>query len=164
MSDLLFPKDKEFGKTLSDLLGREVKVKAIATATPLKAGDCFFGGYDDGKGEMEAGWLGDIAACVSLAAALTLVPAGVAKEAVQTKKVSADLQDNFREVVNIAANSFVGKRVRLTEFRGPGEPLMGPWQDWLGKAGRAVHFEVAVTGYIPGRVSLLAAAAAPAGP
>lgn len=156
MSQITFPQDKEFAKTLSDLLGKEVKVKTVASAAPLKPTECFIGGYDDGKGTCEAGWLSDLPASVSLAAALTLVPAGVAKEAVQTKKVSSDLQDNVREVINIAANSFAGKRVRLVEFRGLQEPLASNWQAWMAMASRVVHFDVLVTGYIPGRITLVA--------
>jgi hypothetical protein len=92
-------------------------------ALEKQAGGCFIGVYDDGKGNTEAAWFSDMPLSASLGAALTLLPKNMAQAAVTEKKLSQEMLDNLREVVNVSASVFTEKRVRLVKLYGPLEKV-----------------------------------------
>ena len=142
-------------KTLTALLGKETKVKAIGPWPVLPKDNNFYATYDDGAGELECVWISDLPLSATFGAALTLIPAGIAKETIQAKVLNSDFIDNAREIANITANSFQVKRVRLTQFIAPGTAIPADVDALITKPAQRVDFQVDVTGYPSGRLTLL---------
>lgn len=99
------PSSKDVGSMLSQLLGRTVKVEWSTTAVPLKA-PCVTGVYVTDEGAVAALCIVDLALACHLGAALSMIPAAVANEAVRKGALVDNLADNLHEVANVMASLF----------------------------------------------------------
>lgn len=151
------PNAISMAKTLTALLGKETKAKAIPAWSIETKEPNYIAVYDDGAGEIECLWVSDLPLSATFGAALTLIPAGIAKESIQAKTLNADFVDNAREIANITANSFQVKRVRLTQFIQPGHEVPEKIRGLISKPAQRVDMQVEVAGYPAGRLSLMAA-------
>lgn len=160
MPHALLPAADTLAKTLSKVIGREVRGKPAKPPTLPPLDKCFVATYDDGAGALEALWVTDLALAASFGASLTLVPFGVATESVRAGKLPPELQENTREVANITANSFTEKRVRLVHFWAPGEAISPEARALAASKPNVLEMTLEIAGYGSGKLWLLAHLAA----
>lgn len=141
--------------TLTKIIGRPIRGKPNKAASLAPLASVFVGTYDDGAGTLEGLWLADLPLAAYLGASLTLVPLGVANEAIRARKISPELQENAREVANITANSFTEKRVRLVHFWAPGEPVSAEAEAFAAAKGSVLELPLEVGGYGTGKLWLV---------
>lgn len=103
----------------------------------------------------------DLALSAGMAAVLTLIPAAVAAENVKKGKLDANLLENFREIMNISSQLFIGPGVPHVRFKDV-VPMPPPIADkaiatLVTRPPGAAHFDVAIQGYPPGKFSVLVA-------
>ena len=143
---------------LGDLLGKPVSVTKANKVDFSKEPDKFVTGlYVDDKDRLIGACITDISLAATTGAALAMMPAAVAKEAVEAGKLEEGLRDNFYEVVNIMSRLLNGPSVphlRLTDL------VDGVPQDVLDlveKAKGRKHYDVTVVGYAGGGMGLVGA-------
>ncbi|HET9960152.1 MAG TPA: hypothetical protein VFQ61_36930 [Polyangiaceae bacterium] len=90
----------EIGDSLGQLLGKEVSVTAIQT--PREPSEIVVR-YVDGASELISAWTIERSLAWALGAALTMIPAEIVEEAIKSGTPQQELDDNFREVVNVLA-------------------------------------------------------------
>ena len=101
------PNEHTLARLLNGLFEKPVEVKkAAAPFDPKPEGPFVLASYVDDKGTTFAVALCDIPGGASLGAFLTMIPVGVAKDAIKEKKVSEGVLDNLKEIFNIAASLF----------------------------------------------------------
>ncbi len=153
MSTQLSPPDR-VAALLSGLIGKPIGVRVAPTKTaslPTALAIAVYGG----EGQAAGAWLCDMASASSLAAALSLLPPAVAKEAVSAGKLDEPLLENLREIFNVGARLFQSDRhVSLKGVFLPGQALPAPVTNLL-KSTKRAEFEVGVPGYANGRTWLL---------
>lgn len=144
------------GKLLSGLLGREVA--AGKKASPGQALS-IAGIYKSATDQPVAVCLADVTFGANAGAALSLIPAAAAKDAVKAGRiVDQDLQDNFGEVLNVCARLFTDKdahRVTLKEVYFPPEVLPEEIKKALPGATQRLDLELNINGYGKGSFALL---------
>lgn len=146
----------EIGAVLRDLIGKPVQTKVL---TPLKNADELFAiaTYDREDGTLGASFALDLPLAASLAAALTLVPPGVAEDSIRAKKLEPMLEENLHEVFNVAGRFFSSptspRVVMKWTGRVPCEPALK--QFWATAPTRST-IEIAVAPYKGGRIALVA--------
>jgi len=140
-------------RTLRDLFGQGIQAKK--GAAPPAAAKVFIGLYADNEGEIAVACICDVPLAATFGAALAMIPAPVAAEAVRLGKLSADMTDNLREVLNIMASQFGAIHVRMTSLVAPGEKLAPQVSALIAKPATRLDLEIAVAGYVGGRLALL---------
>ena len=114
--------------------------------------------FDDGQ--VAAVAICDLGLTSPAGAALSLMSPRMASECVDTGMVSGVIQENLREVMNIASNWFNGSyfpHVRLREVQFSPEPLADDAMDMLFTSRRRLDAAVEIAGYPRGAITLLAA-------
>lgn len=161
MAHAVLPEAEALARTLSKLIGRDVRGKPNKTPALPAFDKVFVAAYDDGSGGLEALWLAELPLTAAFGASLTLVPAGVATEAVRAQKLPPELEDNAKEVANITANSFLERRVRLTQFWAPKAALPEPIVAFAKAKGSLLETSLEVAGYGGGKLWLVGHVPAP---
>jgi hypothetical protein len=107
------PPNAELEKLLKGLVLREVKLKPAEAETPR--GPVAVALYRTDSPFQEVAAVLDLALAGSLAASLTMVPAGAVKEGVGSGMLESSLRDNLAEVMNVLARfvSMSGRRFGL---------------------------------------------------
>ena len=146
----------EIGVVLRDLIGKPMQLKDLP---PVKAADAFYtvASYEREDGTLAASFGIDLQLAASLAAALTLVPAGVADDSVRAKRLDPLLEENLAEVLNVAGRFFNGPtapRVILKALDKP--PCPAPIGQLWATAPTRFAFEVTPAGYKGGKIALVA--------
>jgi hypothetical protein len=156
MEKVVVLKAAETATILRDLVGRAVTAK---DSPPIKVPDAFYSvaSYEREDGSPGAICAMDLPLAASLAAALILVPKGIADDCVRAKKLEDMLEESLQEVFNVAGrffNSATSARVILRSRVSP--PLAPPLQKLFTSGTTRVTVEVAVTGYLTGKMVLVA--------
>lgn len=152
------PTPKEIRDLLTDLLGREVTLSPGAPLAPTPANPCTVGVYVDDSLRVTALVAVDLPLSARVGAAIGLVPATGAEEALEARVLNETLQENLYEVLNIGASLFNvedATHVRLYDAHHIGVPLPG---DLLARAltlGRREDLSVEVAGYGAGRLAFV---------
>jgi hypothetical protein len=140
---------------LTCLLGRYVKVRRAPAHQPVQFNAAISGIYRDDEGNARAAFSCDIGFAANAGAALTLIPPGVAAQAVAAKALEDMLEDNFREILNVCAqvlNEQWESHVALSEVCAganlPADLTSEP-------KGQDLVLDVAVQGYGGGRLRVL---------
>lgn len=150
------PTPETVAQIITGLIGRSVSVKKAPalvrgkTPTATAVYVC-----DDGK--LRGAAVADIALASSAGAALTLLPAPDAAQAVKTGQWNDALAENFREILNVASNVFNVpgqphtrlKEVFLTPAALPAEVEAG-----IKAASGRLDIEVSIPGYGPGKMTV----------
>jgi len=148
------PEPHALGQLLSGLLGRNVKVKAV-TKHPLPATlSVVAARYAAEDGQLVVACVSDLRFAAMAGAALTMVPAGIAKAGVDAGQLSDSLKDNFSEVLNIVAQLVTSaghSRVLLQKMELTRPPLAADVAALL--AGPRVDLDVTIEGYGAGSVT-----------
>lgn len=155
MSHALLPKPLDVAAVLKGILNKDVIAKEAKVATP-SGPKTYIGYYDDGGQGCEGVWVADLPLAAAMGAALSLIPAGVAQEAVKAGELTHDILDNAREVANIMANSFQIKRVRLAGFGRGDAPLPDDVRALIAAPAQRLVVSVEIKGYVGGTMVLLA--------
>ena len=149
------PDPRALADLLGGLLGRQARVKPSAPLDLYGRARLAVGRYANDQGELEAACLCDLRLACNAGALLTLVPAAVAAASVRDNTLPPNLEENFREVLNILAQPLNegGAHLALQGL----ELLMPPLPDDLVLLVRRqrVDFEVSVEGYGPGILSFV---------
>ncbi|MGC4090557.1 MAG: hypothetical protein QM756_22345 [Polyangiaceae bacterium] len=152
---------KELTDTLSQLLDREVQISAAKAGEPTD----IVVRYVDGSGDLVAAWTLEKVLSWSLGAALTMVPRGMVDEAIKSGTADSQIDENFREVVNVlatAAANVVARRAVLESVAVEQPVLMRTARQMSAAGGHWTVLDVSVDGYPAGRMAVSFAPAAEA--
>ncbi len=147
------PKPPELEQLLGGLLMRAVKVGATEGEAP--AAPVALALYRTEAPVIEVAVLCDVPLAASLAAALSVVPAGAVKDCVAAGGLDPSLQDNFAEVMNVVSRYVSGSGRRFVLARVVCPPASAP-EEILSLANgsdekRELSAEIA--GYAGGRIA-----------
>ena len=151
------PNADTVARNLRDLLSKPVTAKP-GPALPV-ASAAYAAVYADDAGAPQAVGLADLPFSAHVGAALAMIPAAIATECVQRKKLEDSLRENFDEIVNILAgvvNVATGKHLKLVAVVAPGAAAPEA-QAIMKKPAARVDFDVNVQGYGAGKLSFLSA-------
>jgi len=144
---------KELTDTLSQLLDRRVEISAAKSGEPTE----IVVRYVDGSGDLVAAWTIERVLSWSLGAALTMVPRGMVDEAIKNGSADSQIDENFKEVVNVlatAAANVVSRRAVLESIAEEQPVLMRTARQISAAGGRWTVLEVNVDGYPAGRMAV----------
>ncbi len=156
------PNAASVGDLVSTLVGKKVKV--IPSTPPLPAASArAIATYIDPAGKLIYVALTDMAFLAGIGAALAMIPAPVAAEAIKSGKPAGPLFDNATEVMNIASalfNDTEGKlpHVKLQKFVVLTPPLPPEIAKYALKPPARIDLEVQLPGYTNGKLTIIALA------
>lgn len=141
----------ELARALTMLLRREVKVKPAVSAPAARL--IIGGTYKDGNGKLLGSVAVDLGFAAHAGAALSMIPADVAREQIRAGALDEFLRENFAEVLNVLSRAFFADgdgRVTLEAAVFPPEPTSA-----LTAAAQATgNFQAEISGYGEGLASL----------
>jgi hypothetical protein len=149
------PAAKDVRDLLEGLLGKDTD---FSDGTRITGPGGLVGTYVDDSLVLRAVVAFDLAMAAYTGAAIGLMPAGGAQDAVDDKDLFPMLRDNACEVLNVMASLFnVGNaaHLRLYTTHAPAEALPGDVAAHLGALGGRVDWTVAVKGYGKGQLSIV---------
>jgi len=153
------PSAKDVRDLLEGLLGREVQVRTgAAQVDPASDAGALVGVYVDRMLRLRALCLLDVPAAARVGAAIGLVPSAVADDSALGDFLDPALEENAREVLNVVASLFNAPdapHVRLDTVVSPRDPLPHDVQPWVRAYVPRNDLVVDVSGYGPGRLSVL---------
>lgn len=159
MSATPLPAALEVRELWESLLGRDVDVATGGSMVdPIGEGGALVGVYVDRLTRLSALVLLDLPLAARLGAAIALVPAGGAEAAIEDGRLSAALSENAGEILNVTAALFnVGEapHLKLDAVYAPHDPLPADVAQWVLAYVPRLDLDVTVSGYGPGRASLL---------
>src|SRR5262245_15333202 len=91
----------EISEALTQLLGRDISVAPAGSPEPTE----LVVRYVDGSGDLVSAWTLEKGLAFSLGGALMMVPRSIVDEAIKSGTETAQLEENFREVVNVLATT-----------------------------------------------------------
>lgn len=151
------PTADAFGRLVSDLMGKRVKVtKGAAFSGPAVKGTAL---YVDAEKRPVYAAVADAPFLAGIGAALAMIPPAAVAEAVRAPKLPENLVENAYEVLNIAAsvfNEIEGTSVHVKIESLLFAPIGAPLAAQLGKPAGRLDLVVGVPGYPDGKLSLLA--------
>jgi hypothetical protein len=158
MTETPLPNPKDVRDMFSDLLGRDVSVNVADPINLAPGTPAYFAVYVDCHTHTAAVVVADLPLAAYTGAAIGLIPAGGAADAVGEGTLPKMLAENFSEVLNIAVGLFNvdgAPHLRLYDTYAPGE---APPPDVVANAkalGNRLDLSVAVTGYGSGALSMV---------
>ena len=154
------PAALEVRELLEGLLGRDVEaVVGTKPVNPNEPPGAIVGVFVDDMLKLRAIVVTDVALSAWVGAAIALIPAKTAATAVEDGRLSPNLYDNTREVLNVAASLFNHEgapHVRLYEAYAPRESLPPDVSKYVLAYVRRLDTELEVAGYGKGLISVLA--------
>jgi hypothetical protein len=157
----VLPGRRHVRNLLEDLLGRDV---SVGPGDPLTAADlptATIAMYDDSS-ERLYGVLGmQLCLAAHVGAALGLLPAAVAADCIDERKLFPDLAENVFGLCNVLIgllNTAGAPSVKLSQVVYPGMPLPDDARAHLLAPGRRLDVTIDVAGYGDGKLSLSLAA------
>ena len=152
------PAPKEVRDLLGDLLDRQIELRpgppfGVSAAYPASVAT-----YIDDSVIVRAVVAFDLPLTANVGAALALVPAGQASEAVGEGRVVGPIAESVREVFNIFASLFNAPgapHLRLHACQVAGEPLPHDVRARTQVLGQRCDFLVNVAGYGSGRIAVV---------
>jgi len=151
------PATKEIKDLLCGLLGRDVELTPTSPLGPAPLARSV-AVYVDDRGSIRAVAVCDLAFSARAGAALALIPAPVAEEAIEGNRLDETLTDNLRELLNVVSAAFNvpnAAHVRLHELHPAGMPVPSDIQGRMLTLGRREDLEVTIAGYGEGRLSIV---------
>jgi hypothetical protein len=152
------PSAKAVRDMLGDLLGRAVEVRSSLPYAPRPADPVAIAVYVDDQTVVRAVGVVDLGFAARAGAAIGLVPAPTADEAVGTGVLPETLAENLYEVLNIAASLLNAEgvvHVRLHQLYAPGTRPPAQIAECAQALGRRLDLGVDIAGYGEGRFSLV---------
>lgn len=152
------PSSMEVRDLLATLLGRDVVVGPAPPLAPGPRRPATVGVYVDDLLRVTAVLCADLALSARAGAALGLLPAKVAEEAIRARTLDDGLRENLHEVLNVTGSLFnaaEAAHVRLYAMHPAGDPVPADPQARALTLGRRLDLAVDVGGYGPGRFSMV---------
>lgn len=157
------PAPSAVGCLLSGLLARSIKVNrstppAGNSIAPLEKATQAVAIYTNDDGGVAAVCVYDMPLASSTGAALSMIPQGVADEAVRRGVMPESVAENLYEVANVSASLFNadgGPHLKLKEVVPSTAALPAPVKELVAKAPERIDLDVCIAGYSSGRMSLL---------
>ncbi|TWG98629.1 hypothetical protein L615_000300001210 [Nocardioides sp. J9] len=152
------PQPKQLRDLLADLLGREVTLQPAPPFAPGPDTPASVAVYVDDALRISALVVCDLAFSAHAGAALGLVPAVGAEEAIADGKLSDSLAENLYEVLNIAASMFNvpgAEHLKLHALHPAGPPLDPQLRVSTLTLGRREDLAVSIAGYGDGACSIV---------
>ena len=143
----------EITEALTQLLGREVKVKPVKVDEPTDL--CVR--YVDGAGDLVSAWTVQRSLAWSLGGALIMIPRPIVDESISRGVDESDLAANFLEVVNVLATTaanVLSRRSVLESVTSEVDVLMRTVRQIRAAGGRWSVLEVEIDGYPGGRIAI----------
>jgi hypothetical protein len=147
------------GRLIAGLVGRSVTVDKVPPPSLDLTEPMTVAAYVRDNGMLGAVAVSDLALTAQLGAALAMMPAGVAKEAIDNGALPDDLIDNHREIVNVAARLFNRANlphVKLRDVSVTPTTLPGDVNGLLNRFTERLAIEIETEGYGVGRMWLFA--------
>jgi len=147
------PTMEAFTKLLADLLGKKVASTVIPPLTLTKDTQ-ITATFLNEKQEIVSIAACDLKLGASAAAVLTMVPAGMAKEAVKAGALSDNLMENLQEIFNISStllNAEGAPRVVLGTVIPASAPMPPEVTEMITKPAARLDLEIEVPGYDKGK-------------
>lgn len=143
------------------MLGKQVAAKAGTAVAPSPRTVLAVAEYKTDADAVGGLVLCDLPLAASLGAALILMPANVANDAVKVNKLPENLADNAREIFNVGARWFnapLRPHVRLSAVYWNQAAMPPAVAEFARKATGRLDVNLAIPGYTPGNLSVLVAA------
>jgi hypothetical protein len=160
MTTVLVPHPKDVRDMLEGVLGRDVDVAPGEPVVPTAAAWAGIGAYVEDNLTLSAAVAADLALTAYAGAALGLVPAASAAQAISDYIVSDAIWENFAEVLSIGStllNHDGAPHVRLYASYPPGELPPADISGLLHGLGRRLDLKVTIAGYGSGMLSVVRA-------
>jgi hypothetical protein len=142
-------------KFYESMLGRKVLATPIATFALATPNAHVVSEYLNDLGGVDAATACDLRLACSAAAALTMIPAGVAQEAIRAGTLEGSLAENYRELANVGASLFnkAGRpHINLRRMTLPKAALSSDLVQALPSFKRLV-LDVEIAGYPGGKIA-----------
>jgi len=152
------PVPKQVRDLFGDLLDREVTLTPAAPQAPTPSTPTTVAVYVDDYLRISALIICDLELSARAGAAIGLVPVSGAEAVIEEGALSAVLQENLFEVLNIAASMFNApgaEHLRLHEVHPAGPPLSQQLWAMTLTLGRREDFRLDIAGYGAGHVSVV---------
>jgi hypothetical protein len=148
------PAPDAVARVLRDLFGKGVTQKK-APASFAMSPKAFAATYLDDRDALVGICLCDVPLAATIGSALALVPPDAANAAVKAGKLSGEMLDNFREVLNILHRQFGALHVRFKDLVQPGDKVPANISAGTAKPSSRLDLEIIVAGYPAGRLTFL---------
>ncbi len=153
------PAALEVRELLEGLLGRDVDgTVGTGTINPREDPGAVVGVYVDDMLQLKALIVMEMSLASYAGAAIALIPAATATQAVENGLITPMLFDNTAEILNVAASLFNhdgAPHLRLYETYAPRETLPADVDKWVLAYVQRLDMELDVKGYGAGRISVL---------
>jgi len=151
------PPTKLIKDVIDGLLGKEVAVAPADALTPPDAVGGAIAVYIDDSDHLGAvaGW--DLALAANVGAAVALVPAGAAEDAIEEQYLPENLLENLSEVSNVLASVFQlpgNPHLRLSQMYRPINSADNDAVNLLYALGNRIDLKVDVPNYGSGRLAV----------
>jgi hypothetical protein len=148
-------------ETLSHFLGLLLGQFVAVTKTkelnlPQRGHELLTGVFVDDDGEIGGACVCDIDFAARAGAALAMIPAAAADEAIAANTLGDSLRENYYEVANIATRLVNGPSVPHVKITELVDGVPDAVRDLLMSAVRRCTYQVQLDGYGPGTISLYA--------
>lgn len=154
----LVPSEAEMSAMLGMLYGDGFKVEQSDKAVENPA-QAVYASYIDSDGRTVAAALCDMPFAAYSAAALSMIPVDVAKEAVRDKALSSMMKDNFAELMNICSRFLMSDEtphLRFNKVYGSLADAPNSLRYLLDNAQAIRHFDATIPKYGKGKISFVA--------
>ncbi len=152
MSTLYDP--QQISHSLTALLGRDSLAK---DSKPTLKQAVSVAWYSDDNQDAKAGCICDVALSNFIGAALSMIPAGFARDCAKEGQLPDNTMDNLQEVYNIGAQWFDANNEDPVRLQKASFFDDGPPQDLLNVLSNAAHqrsFQIEISGYGKGTMTL----------
>lgn len=157
---VLLPQPTDLNKGFSDLYGRTFRCfKTLKPWLPTAkdaVAAAFYGPQDEGAAPMGV-WLMDLPCAAGMAAALSMLPAPMAKSSAASGKLTEALAENYGEVMNVAASMWevTDGRAVLQRVLLPPASLPADLLALIPKSRTKLDLTTELQGYEAGRMMLV---------
>lgn len=152
------PSLMQIRELLTDLLGREVTLKPGAPLVPAKANPCSVAVYVDDSLRPRAVAVADLPFSSYAGAAIGLLPAAGAQDAIEAEALTETIAENLYEVLNIASSMFNvpdAPHMKIHVLHPIGAPCPPDALALACTLGRREDVEIEIAGYGKGRLSIV---------
>lgn len=152
------PNLMQIRELLGDLLGRDVALKAAAPLVPQRSNPCSVAVIVDDNIRPRAVIVADLAFSAYAGAAIGLLPAPGAQDAIEEGALTDTLAENLYEVLNIASSMFNvpdAPHMKIQVLHPIGAPCPPDALALACTLGRREDVEVDIAGYGTGRMSIV---------
>ncbi len=142
-------------ETFEIILGKDVEIKEGGDITPNDC--CSAAIYVDNDGKMQAACLFDLPLSAYTSAALSMINADVANDAVQEGALSNNLKENLYEIFNISVALFNERAqtgIRIKDVHISPEKIPAPLISMLEKSPAQSGYDMSIDSYGNGKLRL----------